>query len=616
MIFGLTFTIGSLFFLIILFIVYFSKQRFLQIRNKVYRYMLMVVLILLVTELLSSFLIVYYDNLFINLLVLRIHWATGLIWFSFLYYYSMIFINDIEAENLWQIINYNKKTKIISMIFLVASIIYFFIPFDVPDKINTSYMPGLASYYVFTFCAACVLLVALHILRNNKKTNVRQRIAVWIMLVELAIVFLFQIIYPTVAISAIGVTVQMFFLYFNIENPDLKTIKDIETAKDDIERSSKAKTDFLSNMSHEIRSPMNAIVGFSQTLLNEPDFNEENVRADIKHIYSSSNSLLDIINNILDISKIESGKETLNEKAYSLGSIVMELTSIIESRLGDKPIKFIVEFDENIPSKLYGDSTKIFQVLLNILTNSVKYTEVGKIKLTVTGRRNNNYEKLTFRISDTGYGIKKEDHNKLFEKFSRLESATQNEVEGTGLGLVITKKYLDLMHGKIWFESEWEVGTTFYVEIEQRIINETKIGDIKEPIRADEKLKFLDCSNYSILIVDDNKLNLKVATRILSKYNFKIDTASSGEECVYKVKEGNHYDMIFLDHMMPGIDGIKALHIIKKLEDYDVPPVVALTANAITGMKEMYLSEGFDEYLSKPINISELNKIINKYFDK
>lgn len=195
-------------------------------------------------------------------------------------------------------------------------------------------------------------------------------------------------------------------------------------------------------MSHEIRSPMNAIVGFSETLLNNPNFDEKSARTDISHIASAGNNLLDIVNNILDISKIESGKEVLEKKEYSLSSVVMELSSIIEARLGNKPIKLIIDVDKNIPSKMYGDSTKLFQILLNILTNSVKYTEVGKIKLTVTGEKNGDFEDLKFKVSDTGYGIKKEDYDKLFEKFSRLDEATSKEIEGTGLGLVITKNTL------------------------------------------------------------------------------------------------------------------------------------------------------------------------------
>ena len=423
-----------------------------------------------------------------------------------------------------------------------------------------------------------------------------------------------QTFFPNISVYVLGMNVSMYVLYFLVENPDLKIISEVEALKKDVEKSSKAKSDFLSNMSHEIRTPMNAIVGYSQMLLNSSSNDSNVLKNDIKHIRSAGNSLLDIINNILDISKIESGNETLDMKIYSLSSIVMELTSIIEARLSNKPVKLIIDVDKNTPKELYGDSTKLFQILLNILTNSIKYTEVGKIKLSINTDIVGEMANLHFKISDTGYGIKKEDYDKLFEKFSRLDNAISNEIEGTGLGLVITKKYVDLMKGKIWFESEYEVGTTFYVDISQKIINKSKIEDIKEPIKVDKVTNFIDCSQYKVLVVDDNKLNIKVASKLLSAYKFQIDTSSSGKDCIYKVKNGNKYDMIFLDHMMPELDGIETLHILKKIDGYDIPPVVALTANAITGMKEMYLKEGFNEYLSKPINTMELDKLINKYF--
>ena len=596
MITGLMLTMGSLLFITLLLLVYFSKQRFLSIRNKIYRYMLIVEVILIVSEIVATLLVGYCNNDFINLLIYRIHWSTGIVWFSLLYYYSMVFISDIKKDNLWQVMTYNKKTKVISIIFIILFLGYFIVPFEKLDPSAISYIPGPASYYVFSFCAITVFLIIIYILKYGKGASFRTKLSVWLMIIELFIVFGLQIAFPNIAISAIGAAVQMFFLYFNIENPDLKIIKELETVKEDIERSNRAKSDFLSNMSHEIRSPMNAIVGFSETLLNNPNFDEKSARADISHI--------------------ESGAEILEKKEYSLSSIVMELSSIIEARLGNKPIKLIIDVDKNIPSKMYGDSTKLFQILLNILTNSVKYTEVGKIKLTITGIKNGDYENLMFKISDTGYGIKKEDYDKLFEKFSRLDEATSKEIEGTGLGLVITKNYVDLMNGKIWFESEYEVGTTFYVTLSQKIINYSAMGEITEPVKVQNEIKRIDCSSYKVLIVDDNKLNIKVASRLLGKYNFQIDTASNGKECIYKVKEGNDYDIIFLDHMMPEIDGIDTLHILRKLDGYYIPPVIALTANAITGMKEMYLKEGFDGYLSKPINITELDKLINKYFKK
>lgn len=611
---GLMLTIGSLLFIILLFIVYFSKQRFLSIRNKIYRYMLVVEIVLIVSEIVASFMVYFGFNDIINLIVYRIHWSTGIIWFSLLYYYSLVFLDNLNANNLMEIICMNKRTKIMTVIFITCGILYFFIPFERLDGSNISYIPGAASYFVLSFCAFVVFMIAIYTLRNAKDAPLRKKVSIWLMIIELVVIFGLQLAFPYIAFSAMGAAVQMFFLYFNIENPDLKIISELETVKEETERSNKAKSDFLSNMSHEIRSPMNAIVGLSESLLNDPNYDEESARTDIKHISSAGNSLLDIINNILDISKIESGKETLDLKEYSIGNIAMELASIIEARIGDRPIKLIMDVDTNIPSKLYGDSTKLFQILLNILTNSVKYTEVGKIKLTITGDVLGDKINLHFKVADTGYGIKKEDYDKLFEKFSRLDTATKNEIEGTGLGLVITKKYVDLMGGKIWFESEWEVGTTFFVDITQKIVNMEKLGVITEPQKTDKELNYLDCTGKKALIVDDNKLNIKVAKRLLEPYKFDIDTSSSGKDCIYKVKEGTNYDIIFLDHMMPEMDGIEVLHVLKKLDGYKIPPIVALTANAITGMKEMYLKEGFDEYLSKPINVSELNKIIEKYF--
>lgn len=613
---GLMLTIGSFLFIILLMIVYFSKQRFISMKNKLYRYMLITSVFICVTEIIATIVALYSTNIFINLFLYRLHWLTGIVWFTLLYYYSVCFLKNSNASSLKELILGDYRLKRVTLFFIISFFVYFVIPFDAIDTSNITYIPKYVAYYVFVFCALVVLLIAIFTIRNRKNVPLRKIISVWIMIIELLAIFSIQIIRPSIAMSPIGAAIQMFFLYFNIENPDLKVINELESVKDDIDKANRAKTDFLSNMSHEIRTPMNAIVGFSETLLNDPNFTAENAVADIKHISSAGNNLLDIINNILDISKIESGKETLENKEYYLSNIIMELSSIIDARLGNNPVKFIIDIDEKIPSKLYGDATKLFQVLLNILTNSVKYTEVGKIKLSIISNNIGNNVMLHIKVSDTGYGIKKEDFNKLFEKFSRLDNATANEIEGTGLGLVITKRYVDLMGGKIWFESEYEVGTTFYVDLMQGIIDKTPIGEISEPIKSEKEIEYIDCSKYNILIVDDNKLNIKVASRLMQAYKFNIDTSSSGKDCIYKIKSGKHYDMIFLDHMMPEMDGIETMHIIKKLEGYYIPPIVALTANAITGMKEMYLREGFDEYLSKPINTAELNKIIFKYFNK
>lgn len=614
---GLILTIGSLIFIILLMVVYFSKQRFLSMKNKIYRYLLVNTILICVTQIISTLLAMYYKDDFITLFVHRLTWLSGFIWFILIYYYSFCFISSKTSNSLIDFIKENKRVKFSSYIFILALIIFYLVPFLKIDETNIIYLPKYVSYYVYAFGGFIVFLIILELILEFKNTTSRKRLSVAIMLLELAILFIFQLMYPSISMSAIGAAIQIYFLYFSIENPDLKIISELENVKSDINKSNRAKTDFLSNMSHEIRTPMNAIIGFSESLLNSDSFSEERARTDIQHISNAGNNLLDIINNILDISKIESGKDELENKEFAISNVIMELSSIIEARLGNGKVKLILDIDENIPSKYYGDQTKLFQVLLNVLTNAVKYTEVGKIKLSVSsGLLKNGFIELNFKISDTGYGIKKEDYNKMFEKFNRLDSALKNEIEGTGLGLVITKRYVNLMGGNIRFDSEYGVGTTFYIDIPLKVIDSKEVGQITDPTNVIKDVEYMDCSKYRIMIVDDNKLNIKVASRILQKYNFIIDSAFSGQECINKFKQGQKYDMIFMDHMMPEMDGIETMHVIKKLEGFYIPPVVALTANAITGMKEMYLREGFDEYISKPINLAELNKIIKKYFDK
>lgn len=610
-------TIGAAFFLSLLLVAYISKKKYeTNIRTKVYGYLLVLDLFILQVEIATAF--SFADNVdpTICYSLLRVRHLLDMAYFTFLYFYYLCFFNNIKSDDIPSLIKENRTALAFSFYSLFAAMIYFFIPFKEMNVDTYMFMPGSAYYFVVLYSVISTLAIVVSTVKDFSTLNKRKKSSLILIIAFMFAIIIIQSTFPTIAILGVGGVIHLFSLYFVSENPDLDYIDEIGQLTNEVERASKTKSDFLSNMSHEIRTPMNAIVGFSETIMNDKNFDKERAYNDIKHIQSSSKNLLEIINNILDISKIESGKETLEEKEYSIASICMELSSIIDARIDTKPIKLEMDIDRGIASRLYGDSTKLFQVLLNILTNAVKYTEVGKIRFILTHSAEGPTEKLKFKISDTGYGIKKEDYDKLFEKFSRLDMATTNEIEGTGLGLVITKKYVDLMGGTITFESEYGVGTTFYVEVPQKIVNKTPIGDYKEATQSEKTSEKIDCSNYRIMIVDDNKLNLKVAQRLLSEYKFQIDTATSGKEAVYKYKEGTHYDMIFLDHMMPEMDGIEVLHIIKKLEGYDTPPVVALTANAITGVREMYLKEGFDEYLSKPIDTSELNKMINRYFQK
>ena len=615
MISGLILTFGTLLILLVLFISYYSQKRVNAIHNKLFQYLLINALVLTVTEIIAVASAVYLSAVSLINVLYRIHWATGITLFFLFYCYYTVYIGNIEADNFKKLIIHDKRYMSVFILYVGLFLIYLVIPFS-PITFNNLYLPGIACFYVFFTSVISINLNFFYLLKHKDTMTKEKLIHVVIMVSILGMVLVLQLIFPFVAFPPIGVAIELLYLYFKIENPDLIVAKELEEVKEDIERSNQAKTDFLSNMSHEIRSPMNAIVCLSEGMLHTEDFDPEVARTDIKHISGAGRSLLEIINNILDISKIESGKETLEMKEYSIGDIVSDLSVIIETRLIDRPIQLVLDIDPQIPSKLYGDSTKLFQVLLNVLTNACKYTEVGKIKFSIKSEIKDGVVDLHFKISDTGFGIKKEDYDKLFEKFSRLDSATKNEIEGTGLGLVITKKYVDLMGGKIWFESEYNVGTTFYITLTQKIINSNAIGVINDSLVKEKRVDYLNCQGKKILVVDDDKMNSKVVKRLLSSYNFEIDLVATSQECIYKIKEGNEYDLIFLDYVMPEMDGVNVLQVLKKLEDYKIPPIVCITANALVGMKEMYLEAGFDDYLSKPVNELELDKIINKYFGK
>ena len=609
------FAIGGMLFAILLIIIYFIRAKQTNIDNKLYKVLLIAVLPVILTEILAVELIYHFpNNEFLGDSVCKIYSLVLITWIMIACAYVITLGSAYKYTNLKDLTKIDEIRAVLIVYFSLLAI-SFFLGFKTTVTETEAHMGGAAFYFLFLVSSFYVVLSFVVAIVNKNSLIKQNKIPIIIGSLVLAISMTTQILYPQLLTVTPCLVFELYLVYFVFENPDLYLIKELGEAKQKADESNSAKTDFLSNMSHEIRTPMNAILGFSEGILNEEKFNEEIARKDISHVYSAGSNLLEIINNILDISKIETGEEKVEAKEYGIGSIVLELKSIIESRLNNTKIKFITNIDQTIPSVLIGDKTKLFQVLLNILSNSVKYTEVGKIILNISCEIKGNNAILNFKISDTGYGIKKEDYEKLFEKFSRLDMATQHEIEGTGLGLVITKRLVNILGGDIWFESEYGAGTTFYIELSQKIADQKPIGDILIEKILDEEHDYIDCTGYKVLLVDDNKLNLMVAEKVLASYNFSITKIDNGKACVNNIKEGNEYDIIFLDHMMPDMDGIEVLHILHKLEDYNIPPIVALTANAITGTREMYLNEGFDEYLPKPININDLDKLIKKYFE-
>lgn len=382
----------------------------------------------------------------------------------------------------------------------------------------------------------------------------------------------------------------------------------LQNALKESKKANKAKSEFLAIMSHEIRTPMNAIIGLSSAILSE-DL-PKSIKEDVENINSASMNLLDVIDGILDISKIESGKETLVEKEYNVPKFLRDLENITNENIGDKDIKLNLDINPNTPAKLFGDSSRIRQALINILNNSIKFTEKGTITIKVDSKKKNNNCDLIISVSDTGCGIEPDKLNRLFDESKKVTNDNSKYIEG--MGLTITKKLVDLLNGQIDVESTVGVGTTFTIIVSQKLVDDKVIGDINEYVITKKKNSSFDATGKRILIVDDNKLNLKVAEKLLKPYNVIITSVDSGLKTIDLINNGEKYDLILLDQMMPEMDGTETLHKLKSINGFDIP-VVMLTADALVGKREEYLNAGFDDYLSKPIDTNELNKVLKKF---
>lgn len=392
-----------------------------------------------------------------------------------------------------------------------------------------------------------------------------------------------------------------------------RQLEQMQMLKANAEKANRAKSEFLARMSHEIRTPINAVIGMNEMVLRESS--QEDVKKYSMDIKTSANALLEIINDILDFSKIESGKMEIVPTEYELNSMLNDLFNIFSLRAQEKGLRLDVNVDPMLPSKLYGDDIRIRQVLINLLTNAVKYTRKGTVTFEVAGERNGTDVILHFAVKDTGVGIRQEDIPKLFSAFERIDEEKNRDIEGTGLGMNISLQLLKLMNTDLRVESVYGEGSRFFFALPQRVVDAEPIGDFKERAKRAAREHSYHASFTSpegeILLVDDNRVNRRVFCGLLKQTKIQITDVGSGRECLDHVRQ-KHYDLIFLDHMMPEMDGMETMRRMEEMEDNlcKDTPVIMLTANAITGAKEQYLEAGFDDFLSKPIDQIKLERLM------
>ncbi len=619
-------TIAALVFMILIIIMYINKDKVKSLTTNLYLITIILNVICIFTEFVIPFAGVRFSQTDFStttislenwpILVCRFYMVFALLWDLTYLLYAIVSTKNIKFFYDNEKNRFNKYAILVFGGIIIASLIGGFI-------LNIEIVGGGANHFPYTVggtvkfvfdiftIIGSAYIIFVFTLYSYRVRNINNLPLVLLYIFYLSLLFIeyfFNVYFNHLAFVQ---SLIMICTYFTMENQDYKLVYNYKELKEKSEKANAAKTRFLTNMSHEIRTPRNTILGFGENIVNG-HVTEEEFKKDFESISTASYELMSLINNVADVAKLENNEVKLEEYEYLLNNLIFEINSVISSKMNKEDVKFTIVTDGNLPRSYNGDSKKIFKIISNVLSNAIEYTNYGEVKLTVAGKKlDNNKFELEFTVNNSGHAMSYELFDEEFDDIIKT-----GVLSTTNMDIIVAKELTKIMGGTIEFINEKGKGTIYIIKIAQVVVDENPIGELTyDDILNHSKTKsFLNCSGKSVLVVDDTEVNLKLARKYLENYNFDIETASGGKQCFEMVKNKN-YDMIFLDKMMPDVNGVGTIKLLIGLGK-PLPPIIALTANTFDNSKDTYIEEGYTDFLNKPIIMRDLNRIIEKYFHK
>lgn len=595
--------IGGLFTLLFIMLVYFSTKREKTRNHVVFSRILVVSAVYMVFDMLTVYTVNHMDTV-----PYAVNFAAHKIFMC-----SAVLFAYLSANYVVQLIDrgltVNRLTEALALLSVIVT------PITYVEDERGNYSFGASAVLVYLVLYLYLILCGYYLIRYWRTINRKKRYPIILSLGTLFVIGIYGATHPYLYITSVGFVLVNLAFFLTVESPDVLLIEQLQKEKKRADDANEAKSSFLARMSHEIRTPIHVIAGMDEMILRES--REETVRGYAADIQAATQSLLGLVNDILDLSKIESGKMTIIPTEYEVTKVVRELVNSVSEMAEKKKLELKLDICPELPTTLYGDGGRLRQIITNLLTNAVKYTHEGTVTFRMNGRQEGDILHLRVEVADTGIGIREEDREKLFEAFERIEEKRNRNIEGTGLGINITNELLHMMGSRLEVESTYGEGSVFSFELEQKIVDAEPVGNIEDYLRQRNKEYKYQASftarQARLLVVDDNPMNRKVFRALLKETGVQIEEAESGKECLAKVRE-QFFHVIFMDHMMPDMDGVETFHCLREGEENlcSNTPVVILTANAVEGAKEKYLEEGFDGFLKKPIVPYKLERILQK----